>query len=119
MKLSEHQLQSWAITYLRFHKILCFAVPNAGKRSGALGRYCKNEGLLAGVADVVIVLPKGRVVFVEFKVGSNKQEPEQVDFQKQLDARDHDYRIWRTQKEAVDFIEELKNAHIQKKKAES
>ena len=55
----EHRLQcacvKWfRIQYPKLHYIL-FAVPNAGKRDPRIGAYMKEEGLLPGAPDLILL----------------------------------------------------------------
>jgi hypothetical protein len=49
---------------------LIFAVPNGGLRSKAEASRLKWTGVVAGVPDLVIVAPGGRVFFIEIKAQS-------------------------------------------------
>lgn len=107
--MNEHQLQAWVIKYLRINGIFCFATPNMGKRSVAAGRYFKAEGLVAGVADLTLLLPDGEAVFVELKVGKNTQTDSQLEFESKVKKLGFTYLLWTTQQDAIDFVKGLKN----------
>lgn len=97
-KLTEHQLQTQVINYLRVRHIYCFSVPNgfyAGKGGNVQGyiRKMKASGLTPGVADVVVLLNGGKTVFLELKVGSNKQEISQVQFEKDVKELGFEYYV--------------------------
>lgn len=45
------------------------------------GAMLKGMGLVAGVADMSLLLDGGRIAFIEFKTADGKQSPKQVEFQ--------------------------------------
>ena len=67
MKKQEFYLQCQIISYLRNNGVYCFSVPNGGSRNKLEAINLKRAGVLAGVADIVILPPEGRCVFVELK----------------------------------------------------
>lgn len=100
----EHLLQTSIIQYLRLKKILVFAVPNGAKRNLFVAKQLKDEGVLAGVSDLIIVL-KNKVVFVEIKTNKGRQQKTQKEFQKKVEELGHDYLIWRSIDDAIRFVE--------------
>jgi len=62
-------------------RILFFAVPNGGARSASEGGRFKAMGVLAGVADLVLVSHDGRALFLELKAKGGRQSPAQADFE--------------------------------------
>jgi len=95
MQQEEHYIQAGIVALLRLYGVLCFAVPNGGRRDKATGGKLKGEGALAGVSDMIIVLPR-RVVFVEVKTAKGKQEPSQKEFQRRVESLGFEYLIWRS-----------------------
>ena len=84
MKDEEHGIQVGIVNYFRLNHMLCFSVPNGGWRGNKgvmVGRKLKFEGLLRGVADLILLLPDGECVFIEVKAAKGRQSPEQKDFQ--------------------------------------
>jgi hypothetical protein len=107
MKSPEHNLQVAIIQYLRINHFYCFAIPNGGRRDKATGAMLKKEGVLAGVADIEILLPYGKAIFVELKDGkTGQQSREQKSFEKEVKLRGFEYLLWRTFKDCVDFVNE-------------
>ena len=80
MKSNEHEQQSAFFDWVDIMKLkdkrleLCFAVPNAGKRSYGAAMYMKAEGLRAGVPDVWLPVPNKKYcgLVMENKYGGNK-----------------------------------------------
>ena len=68
--LSEHQIQARAVGYLRQAGVRFFAVPNGGKRSGATAAILWQEGVEAGVPDLVIIDPPRGEWLTGFWVGT-------------------------------------------------
>jgi len=56
---------------------LIFAVPNGGLRSKAEASRLKWTGVVAGIPDLVVVAPGGRVFFIEVKAPDGRLSPEQ------------------------------------------
>lgn len=103
MSKEEHYLQLQIVEYLKYNKILVFAVPNGGSRNALEGANLKKEGVLAGVSDLIIIL-KNRVVFVEIKTQKGKQQESQKLFENQIKKHNLEYYIWRNLEEAVEFV---------------
>ena len=104
MKSPEHNLQVAIIQYLRFNHVFCFAIPNGGRRDAATGAMLKKEGVLAGVADLEIIMPN-RVIFVELKNGkAGRQSGEQKWFEREVKCRGIEYYVWRSMDDCVSFV---------------
>lgn len=80
---------------------IIFAVPNGGTRNAREALTLKLTGLLPGVSDL-IVIHNGKVIFVEVKLPSNKQQSVQIDFQKRITEQGLNYHI-------VHSLEEFKS----------
>ena len=57
--------------------ILVFAVPNGGLRSKAEAARMKWTGTLAGIPDLVVIAPVGRVFFIEVKTPAGRLSDDQ------------------------------------------
>lgn len=102
----EHQFQVWAVRQLRNSGIYCFAIPNGARRDRITGAMLKNEGVLAGVADLALLLDKGETVFVELKNGKKGvQSDAQKEFQGAVEKLGFTYLLWRERRDVLDFIE--------------
>ena len=106
MKHIEHDIQVAIHRLLSAYNILHFAVPNGGLRNIKTASYLKAEGTLAGVADLVLILPQ-RVVFVEVKTDKGKQSDSQKTFQECVSILGFEYLIWRNIDDCTRFIETL------------
>ena len=108
MKISESQLQEQIVSYLLVNHIFCFSVPNGfygGKDKFTTIKHVaklKKQGLRTGVSDLIILLPYPRVIFLELKVGYNKQESSQIQFQNDVEKLGYEYHLARS-------LEDVKN----------
>lgn len=122
----EHNIQVACVTWFRyqFPNLVCFAVPNGSKRpkktvrtkTGTIATYSpaavklKEEGALAGVADLVLV-GMGKVVFVEMKTPKGTQQDTQKEFQRKVQRLGHEYHICRS---LEDFMQVCREAFMVK-----
>ena len=74
------------------------------ERGGWLVRRIENrKRMKKGFSDSVAI-KGGRVVFIEFKTAKGKQRPEQVEFQRDVEAHGGEYRIVRCLDDIVDLF---------------
>lgn len=107
MKSEEHNIQTACVTWFRYQypEYLIFAVPNGGKRDkrtiyrrgvpitySPTAAKLKEEGALAGVADLIIVA-HNKTVFVEMKTAKGKQEVSQKVFERNVQRLGHPYLL--------------------------
>lgn len=78
----QQQVVKWfAYTYPEIYKTgALFAVPNEGKRTRATASRMKAEGMFPGVADLILLLPRGGFhgACVEMKAKGGKLTPAQI-----------------------------------------
>lgn len=84
--MSEHQEQCalirwWRLQYPKLNKML-FAIPNGGQRNIVTAVRLKNEGVVSGVSDLFLMMPKGdwHGLFIEMKAVKGKVSKEQKEF---------------------------------------
>ena len=88
----EHQIQCACIDWFRlaYPKLqsLLFAVPNGGRRDKVTGGKLKAEGALAGVADLILLIPKNGYasLCIEMKTPNGTQRDSQKLWQKEVEA---------------------------------
>lgn len=108
MRHLESSLQKEVVKYLRlelrYFGGIIYAVPNGDKRDKIIGARLKQEGVLAGVADLHILLPGGRIIFVEMKTKSGKQSENQKLFQEMVENLGFEYIIWRSIDDAILWV---------------
>lgn len=100
---------------------MLFAVPNDGKRTMKMirtntgynticvgGSRKKAEGLVAGVSDLILLVPRGRFgsLCIEIKTKTGRQSPSQKEWQRKTEMAGNKYVICR---DIETFIEEVEN----------
>ena len=111
LKTSEHSLQVTVLAYLTYNarpNINVVAIPNAARRSLRMGARMKAEGLQSGVADLCIMLPGGRVAWLELKTLAGRQSIAQKGFEAKCKRLDHPYALARTLDEAIAALTQWK-----------
>ena len=109
----EHNLQKQIVQMLRFNGILTidtdvmsglqFLPRDVQKRYQYVGHH-KSLGYTSGQPDLVLLLAQGEVVFVEMKAGKGVQSVEQKIFQKAAEKLGHNYLVWRSLDDGLNFI---------------
>ena len=104
----ESQLQQMCVRYFRYvyPQYIIYATPNGGTRNPAEAKRLKAEGVLEGVADLTIVLPQGKSLYIEMKIKGNKQTEHQKDFQQKAEALGHTYAVCYSFEEFKRIVEE-------------
>ncbi|NBB65064.1 VRR-NUC domain-containing protein [Pseudomonas sp. ODNR1LW] len=99
-KRPEEDLQKVVVRFLKLAapKAVFFHVPNQrGTRKRFEQELLKAMGVRAGVADLVFVLPEGRVAFLELKAPDNpRQSTDQAQFEEDVRALGAPYLICRS-----------------------
>lgn len=126
MRDEEHQLQCACVRWFAYQHPelngLLFAIPNGSYRSKATAGKLKAEGVVPGVADLILLvpgdhetLPDGRTWYrpihalcIEMKTEKGRQSPEQKAWQKKVEAHGYKYAVCRS---LDDFIETV-NAYL-------
>lgn len=100
---------------------MLFAVPNDGKRTMKMirtntgykticvgGSRKKDEGLVAGVSDLILLVPRGGFgsMCIEVKTENGRQSPEQKEWQRKAEMAGNKYIICRN---VETFMQEVKN----------
>jgi hypothetical protein len=97
LKHEESKIQREICVWLQEHGYYFFAVPNeANGRSAVQQMQQISIGMRAGVADLIVVLPDGKVLFLEVKTPTGKQSENQVKFQNRVESLGHRYVIVRS-----------------------
>jgi hypothetical protein len=107
----EHDIQVaccdyFAITYPEY-KGLLIAVPNGGRRDKVTGARLKAEGVVPGVADLLLfIAAKGyHMLAIEIKTPKGRQQPSQAEWQRKIEAQGYKYVVCHSVDE---FIAEIK-----------
>ena len=109
MRHDEENFQIGVVRALKYAGHFVFAVPNGNRNNPIQGHKYKIMGQMAGVSDLILLLPKGKVYFIELKNpnGKGKQSPSQREFEDNVRALGHEYLIWDSWQQVKQFI----NAH--------
>ena len=104
--MKESAFQTNVVRMLKFQGFFVFAVPNGGSRHYKEAAHLKAQGVMAGVADLVICLPKGKVHFVELKNlnGKGRQSPAQRAFQENVEYLGNQYHLWASWADVEQFM---------------
>ena len=85
------------------------AIPNGGSRNLFEAVRMKREGVLAGMPDLVICLPKGVTVWVEMKAAKGRISPHQTEIHSRLRILGHLLIVAHS---ADDALKQLKGAGV-------
>lgn len=72
------------------------------------GAMLKGQGLIAGVADLTYLSPKG-LIYIEMKNEDGKQSAAQKEFQQKVELLGYQYHIIRSFNEFQNLIKSLQN----------
>lgn len=122
MREEEHNIQAACVRWFNLqwpqYRGLLFAVPNGGARSKATAGKLKAEGVVAGVADLILLVPKCvkanddegwyNTIFalcIEMKTAKGRQSPEQKEWQAKVEEHGYKYAVCRSLEEFINTIE--------------
>ena len=110
MNQDEHKLQVAICKYLDLCGYEFFAIPNGGLRNIKVAAKLKQEGVKAGVADIFVALSNGKYhgLFIELKVGKNRQQPNQKIFEQKVVENGYQYKVVRSIDEMIAVIREYR-----------
>lgn len=112
MRHDESNLQIACVRWFRlqFPSIapLLFSVPNGGRRDAVTGAILKAEGAVAGVSDLLLLLPSGvhHGLCIEMKTAKGKQSDAQKEWQKAVEAVGYKYAVVRSFAQFADLIDD-------------
>jgi hypothetical protein len=95
---AEARRQAAIVEYVRWvaPQLICFHVPNGGLRTKAEAARLKWVGVLAGVLDLVLLLPSGRSAYWETKTPHGRLSDDQQAFIERLIALGHSWALVRS-----------------------
>lgn len=102
LDFEESRLQSscvlWFRTQYRRYANLLFSVPNGAKRSRRQGARYKAEGMVAGVSDLILLIPRGCYgsLCIEMKQKGNYQQKNQKEWQALAESVGNKYVVCKT-----------------------
>lgn len=110
MKTQESDLQIACVQWFRMqypvYSDVFFAIPNGGKRNVITATILKKEGVLAGVADIFLDVPKKGFhgLRIEMKTPKGTQQNTQKAFQAASEKQGYKYIICRSIEQFMDEI---------------
>lgn len=75
---------------------IIFSIPNGGTRDIREAITLQRTGLLKGASDLIVILPNGKLLFVELKLTKGIQSPEQKDFESRVKLLGFEYHLIRS-----------------------
>lgn len=126
MRDLEHRLQVACVRWFRYaypdFTRLLFAVPNGGQRNAVTAIRLKAEGVVSGVADLLLLVPRKdkHGLCIEMKTDKGVQSENQKLWQKDIEAQQYEYFVCRSFDEFEKIINNYlsvvaKNATVQNK----
>ena len=112
MSHNEHTMQcgcfDWFQWKHRKYQGLLFAVPNGGARNKATAAKMKMEGVVAGVADLLLLIPaKGcHGLCIELKNEKGRQSPAQKEWEAKVEAQGYKYVVVRGYYDFTDLVDD-------------
>ena len=105
--LSESQIQHDCLTWFRLQypnlALLLFAVPNGGRRDAKTGARMRYEGVIKGVADLMLLIPKKGYasLCIEMKTPKGVQSKFQKEWQREAEKYRNKYVVCRSLQEFI------------------
>lgn len=112
MRHEESKSQQAFVRWFRLaypeYAYMLIAVPNGARTSATQGRILKAEGMIAGVADLLLLVPRNGhgCLALEFKTDRGRQSEAQKVWQAECERNGNVYAVVRTVDEAMYVSEE-------------
>lgn len=110
----EHRIQCACVQWFRYqypdYRHNLFAIPNGGRRDKVTGAKMKAEGVLAGVADLILLKPNAKhgALLIEMKTRIGRQADTQRKWQSLIEKDGYKYVVCRS---LDDFVRQV-NAYL-------
>lgn len=90
---------------------LIFHIPNGGSRNKLEAANLKQQGVKAGVPDLMLPIPSGKYhgMFIEMKFGKNKVTNFQSEWIRELSLQNYKCEVCYSASEAINIIQEYLN----------
>lgn len=110
--MTENELQQKIFMYfnnnycLKHHnpRSIIFSVPNGGFRNVIEAKKMKLTGTLSGVSDLILILPNGKLLFLELKIEKGVQSASQKEFEQRVNLLGFEYHIIRSIEQFKELI---------------
>jgi len=116
-KDEEHRLQVACVRWFRMQyphlREMLFAVPNGGRRDEKTGARLKEEGVIAGVSDLILLQRNDNygALLIEMKTKTGRQSESQKRWQQTAEEQGYRYVVCRSLEE---FMKEV-NSYVTKR----
>ena len=124
MREEEHNIQCACVRWFNLqwpqYRGLLFAVPNGGARSKATAGKLKAEGVVAGVSDLILLVPDNyetlatprsgtwyhsiHALCIEMKTAKGRQSPEQKEWAEKVRKYGYRYVVVRSLEEFIAVV---------------
>ena len=105
---SESTIQKQCIKWMKFQYpfLITFAIPNGGTRNIREAVSMQQQGVMAGVSDLIILRPNKthHALCIEFKTKNGRQSPAQKEFEKNVKQWNYQYSICRSLDEFMKVV---------------
>lgn len=81
--------RKWSLIADLSQRPVIFHIPNGGSRNALEASNLKTQGVLAGVPDLCLVLPKGDIFWIEMKADDGRTSPFQQDLHRHFSQLGH------------------------------
>ena len=98
----------WSLWHRQAHpNVVCFAIPNGGRRDAITGARLRLEGVKAGVPDILLAKASSGYhgLFIEMKTKRGRVSESQRDLFPLLEAQGYGVAVCRGWREAADAVE--------------
>lgn len=118
MRHIESNIQKAFVRWFRLkypqYALVLTSVPNGGVRSKAEAAIMKGEGMVAGAADLLLLVPCGEygALGLEFKTPIGRQSPAQKAWQAAFETAGNRYAVVRSVEEAIAITNDYLNSGV-------
>ncbi len=111
MRHLESDIQIACVRWFRYRHPsvapLLFAVPNGGARNAVTASILKAEGVVAGVADLLLLVPSGgwHGLAIEMKTPTGRQSESQRAWQRAVEGQGYRYAVCRSVEGFITTVE--------------
>ena len=86
----------------------------SAQQRAQLIRECKQQGMETGIPDLLIYLPNGKILNLEFKRSTGKQSPDQLLIEHKLTVLGHNYHLVRSYEHVFELIADSTTTEFRK-----
>ena len=107
---SEHALQTVVADYMTLMvrpELYWSAIPNGGKRNLSVAVKLKREGLKRGSPDLYVMLPEGKIAWLELKVKGGSLSLEQRMFRDVCNRLGHHWAVAKSLDDVIAFLQKI------------